>query len=95
MAKEKWLPSHGGQVFYINGLSGSIERNDDGEPDRDFSGGYRDDKENKNLPVVVRQVVKVIQAKTGECDQGQVRRSQHHLQTHEDDDDVTSYDHPS
>ena len=84
------LSFHGGEVIDVDGLSRAIEGDDDGEADGDFGCGDGDDEENESLSVVVGEAIGHVGA--GEGDEGEVGSGEHHLQTHEDDDDVAPDD---
>ena len=64
-----------------------IERDDDGETDRHFSRGHRDDEKNEDLRVVVGQA-RGVDAKARERDERKIGRVQHQLERHENDDEV-------
>ena len=42
-------------IFDVRRLARAVERDDDGQTNRDFSGRHSDDEENENLRVVVGQ----------------------------------------
>ena len=68
-----------------------IERDDDGETDRDLSRGDRDDEENEDLRVVIGQA-RGVDAKARERDERKIGRIQHQLERHENDDEVAPQD---
>ena len=76
----------------VDRLAGAVEGDDDREADSDLGGGDRDDEENQHLAVVVGQAVR-LGVETGEGDQREIRRAEHELEAHEDDDDVPAQHH--
>jgi RNase P protein component len=73
-------------VFHVGRLSGAIECNDDRQADCDFGGRDRDDEEDEDLGVVAGH--SIGNAKTRKRYERQVRRVQHQLERHENDNDV-------
>src|SRR5437868_6315154 len=86
------LESKSRNVFHVGRLPGVIERDNDRKADRDFGGGDGDDEEDEDLGVVARQSRRG-HAKARERNQRQVRRVQHQLERHKDDDDVAAEEH--
>ena len=66
--------------------TGTKERDDNGEADRDLRRRDGDDEKDEDLRVVIGQAVRV-DAKARERDERQVGRVQHQLERHENDDD--------
>jgi hypothetical protein len=73
-------------VFHVDRLPGTIQGDDDGKADRDFSGGYGDDEEDENLGVVVGQSRDQMEA--GKGNERKVGGVQHQLERHKNDYDV-------
>jgi hypothetical protein len=76
----------GADVFHVDRLPGAIQGDDDGEADRDFSGGDGDNEEDKNLGVVVGQSGSEMES--GKGNERKVGGVQHQFERHENDDDV-------
>jgi len=76
-------------VVNVRGLSHSIERNDNGETNGDFGCRHRNDKEDENLRIVIRQAAR-IDAESGKRDKRKIRRIQHQLERHENNDEVSA-----
>src|SRR5262245_64670187 len=73
------------QLVHLNRFLVAEQRDDDGEADRDLAGGDADDEGRERL---TRQVGDLPE--TGEGDEVEVRRVEHQLDRHEDDDRVAA-----
>ena len=73
------------QIFHVRGLAFAIERHDESEAHGDFRRRDRDDEKNDDLAV---QVV----GETGEGDQREIRRVEHQLQRHVNDQQIAPHD---
>ena len=75
------------QVVRVHRGPLAVDGHHQGQAHRHFGGSHGQDKEDEHLAVHGLEMI-------GETDEGQVDGVQHHLQTHEDDEDVAPDEDP-
>jgi hypothetical protein len=82
---------HRVDLRHIGRLLRAEEGDDDGETDGDLGRRHGDDEEKEDVGVVGGLALDEIEARKG--DEGEVRRREHELEAHEDDEEIAPHEH--